>query len=121
MKNTSTVKIASIVISMFSLCFAFSPIANAEWYDVKVIAVAPKVSTGDTAVQIQDADPTGSLDHFSGIQRCWVFSGQPGSNAVLASLLTAVSLNSVVLMNIPGVPTWNNGLVCESVGVKPAS
>ena len=83
------------------------------------MAVAPRVDTGDSYIQIKDVDQSDTgFDHFGGIQRCIVYGDTLGAKTVIASLLTALSINTAVIMNIDGVPTWNNGLECLSAGVS---
>jgi len=108
------------MLGIFSLGLLLTANANAGWYWVKVKNVAPASVSGDTFVQFTPGiKPNGLTETaFTGAARGIVSNGDAGANKVLAVLLTAISADANVLIQMTNPPAWTPSQVILNAGIE---
>jgi len=91
----------TLVLSL--LGFALSSNALADNYRVKIKTIRPEAATGDVIIQVK---PGTNEKNFTGKARVMLVDGEPGTNRLMATLLTAVSLNTEVIINVTNPPSY---------------
>ncbi len=94
----------------------FSANVQAAWYTVKITTLTPRSATGEVFVKFV---PGTGEDRFSGTARCLI-ADDVGANRVLSVILTAVSLDTDVVLDLPEVPT-NTPQVVNGIGMTAPS
>ena len=87
------------------LGFALSTNALAESYRVKIKKIGPDSATGDVIIQVR---PGSNEDAFTGKALVKLADNDLGTNRAMATLLTAVSLNAEVIIDVPNPPSLDN-------------
>jgi len=82
--------------------FLTSSSQAATWYVGTIAQVVPR-ATGNTMVQIL---PGPSETRFSERIRVEIYSADTGGNRLLATILTAISLDKPVSFLVDNVPSW---------------
>jgi len=120
MKISNLFKALGYTLSIFSLGLFLTANAHAGWYWVKVKNVAPASVSGDTFVQVLPGKkPNGSNETaFTGAARGIISNSDKGANKVLAVLLTAISANANVLIQMTNPPAWTPAQVIQNAGIE---
>lgn len=87
----------------------------AGWYSVKVVQVVPRADSGDVFVQLA---PGAKETSFTGIARGIIQGSDAGANKIMAVLLTAVSLDTEVTVEMAATPAWDPAQIITSSGLK---
>ena len=88
--------------------------AFAGWYSAQLFKVLPQ-SNGDVVIQINPGvDEVGFTDAPSRIK---IDRDDVGGNRILATILTAGSLNKEVRVNVPNPPTFDEVQLITAAGV----
>ncbi|RLA03406.1 MAG: hypothetical protein DRQ45_02960 [Gammaproteobacteria bacterium] len=87
------------------LGLALSANVLAESYRVKIKRIGPESATGDIIIQVK---PGSNEDAFTGKALVMLEDTDPVKNQAMATLLTAVSLNAEVIIDVPNPPSFNN-------------
>ncbi len=101
------------VLAIVVVVFSFST-ATAGWYNAKIKSITPRTATGDVFVQLISAD-TPPL--WTGPARGVIMGSEEGAKTILATMLTAFSLDYVVAVQMDNTPEWTNAQVIDSCGV----
>ena len=96
------------------LGFALSTNALAETYRVKIKRIGPESTTGDVFIQVK---PGKNEDAFTDKARVMLAGTDPGTNRATATLLTAVSLQAEVFIDVPNPPSFDDIQVITSVSM----
>ena len=120
MEFRTTIKMLKTTLGILTIGMMLTANAHAGWYWVKVKNVAPASVTGDTFVQVTPGiKPNGSTETaFTGVARGIVSNSDTGANKVLAVLLTAISADANVLIQMTNPPEWNNAQVILNAGIE---
>jgi len=103
--TTKTGRPLAYALGMALLASAMCTNALADNYSVKVKKVRSDVTTGDIVIQVK---PGTSEKNFTGKARVMLSSNDLGTNRALATLLTAVSLNTDVIVDVPNPPSYGD-------------
>ncbi len=109
MKRTRFIALLAILVVVFS----FST-ATAGWYNAKIKSITPRTATGDVFVQLTSTD-TPPL--WTGPARGVIVGSEEGAKTILATMLTAFSLDYAVAVQMDNTPEWTNAQVIDSCGV----
>jgi hypothetical protein len=109
MKRTRFIALLAIVVVVFS----FST-ATAGWYMAKIKTITPRTATGDVFVQLTSADDP---PLWTGLARGVIVGSEDGAKTILATMLTAFSLDYAVSIQMDNTPEWTNAQVIDSCGV----
>jgi len=93
---------AAKILSLLLFGIAITANALADNYRVKIKKIGPDSETGDITIQVA---PGKNEKKFTGKARVMLIGTDPGTNRAFATLLTAVSLNTEVLINVANPPT----------------
>ena len=74
----------------------------AENYRVKIKKISPETDSGNVIIQVK---PGNNEDGFAGKANVMLVGTDPGTNRALAALLTAVSLNAEVIIDVANPPS----------------
>ena len=103
----------SILVGIFIVLFVASN-AFAGWYSAQLFKVLPQ-SNGDVVIQINPGvDEVGFTEAPSRIK---IDRDDVGGNRILATILTAGSLNKEVRVNVPNPPTFDEVQLITAAGV----
>ena len=84
------------------LGFALSTNALADNYRVIIKKIGPESASGDVIIQVK---PGNNEDGFTGKANVMLVGTDPGTNRAMATLLTAVSLNAEIIINLANPPS----------------
>jgi hypothetical protein len=101
------------VFGVFLMAMALSTSAFAEKYRVQILKVTSVSDTGDVIIQFK---PGGKEDGFDGRARAMLLGTDLGANKSLAIILSAVSLDAEVLIQVESPPTNDFVQVISSIG-----
>jgi len=120
MKFRNTIEALKTAFGIFTLGLLLTTNAHAGWYWVKVKNVAPAAVSGDTFVQFTPGiKPNGLTETaFTGAARGIVSNSDAGANKVLAVLLTAISADANVLIQMTNPPAWTPSQVILNAGIE---
>ena len=85
-----------------------------EFYTVKIVEVNPRSASGDVFIKF---DPAAGETRFTERARGLLVHTDPGSNKIMAVILTAITLNSNVTILMDSAPTFNPVQVIQSAGL----
>ena len=101
------------------LLLALASNANAaDWYSVKVTQVVPRTDSGDVVVQFV---PGANETRFTELSRGIIFGSDAGTNKIMAVLLTSITLDSEVTVQMDNVPSYTPAQAILGSGLKAAS
>jgi len=104
-------------LTVLSLCFVLAPNAYADdWYDAKILKVTPRAETGDVFVQFF---PGANEKDFTGRAKAVILGPDAGANKIMAVLLTAISLNSEVSLQMANPPSLTEQVITSAGLVAP--
>jgi hypothetical protein len=112
---TCTIRYITKALSIFAFCTALTSNSFAGWYSVKVVQVVPRADTGDVFVQVS---PGANETNFTGVARGIIQGSDSGANKIMAVLLTAVSLDSEVTVEMASTPAWTPAQIITGSGLK---
>ena len=94
----------------------FMPATNvlADNYRVKIKRIGPESATGDVIIRIK---PGKNETDFTGTARVMLVGIDPGTNRGMATLLTAISLNAEVLVNVANPPSFDDIQIITSMSM----
>ena len=96
------------------LGLASSSSAFADNYRVKVKRIGPESASGDVIIQVK---PAAGEKGFSGKARFMLAGNDPGTDRSMATLLTAVSLNADVIVDVTSTPSFYDIQVINAVSL----
>ena len=99
-----------VALSIFMTSNSF-----ATWYTVKISQVVPRSTSGDIYVQMT---PGAGETSFTGLARGIIVGSDPGAKELMAVLLTAISLQTEVTVDMDTTPSWDTPQVINSTGLK---
>jgi hypothetical protein len=109
----------SVLMAATGFAMLVTGAAQAAWYEVNVVQVVPRMDSGDVVVQLSSA--TGAANSFDGIARGLLVGTEPGTNKMLAVMLSAIALNTTITVDLANAPSsWppqpilGTGLVAPS-------
>ncbi len=114
MPKMSTKKVGFIVVLAAVFLLVSITTASAGWYNAKIYKITPRTATGDVFVQLTSAD-TPPL--WTGLARGVILGSEEGAKTILATMLTAFSLDYAVSIQMDNTPEWTNAQVIDSCGV----
>ena len=112
---TMTTKLVVKVLSTIAFSIFLTSNSFAGWYTVKITQVVPRADTGDVFVQMA---PGAGEKRFTDIARGIIQGSDAGANKIMAVLLTSVSLDTEVTVDMDNTPAWNPAQIINSVGLK---
>lgn len=89
---------------------------SAANYTVKIKAVRVESISGDVIIQVK---PGNKENGFSGKARVMLANADNGTNRALALLLTAVTLNTEVSINVTNPPSYDDIQNIDSISLSP--
>ena len=114
MRSVRLGKIGKIACLVMLVCFFSISTASAGWYEASLVKITPRSDSGDVFIQIESAF---SPPQWSGIAKGIVDASDPGFNAMMATLLTALSLGYNVTVETAAVPSWDTPQVITACSV----
>ena len=93
---------AANVLILILLGFVLATNALADKYRVQIYRIGPESATGDIIIRVK---PGKSEDSFIGKALVMLVGTDPGTNRALATLLTAVSLKTEVIIEVSNPPS----------------
>ena len=112
----SRLKTASKALATVLATMMIGTASAGTWYQVNVVQVVPRMDTGDVIVQFRS---TGTA--FEGIARGMLIGTEPGTNRMLAVMLSAIALNTPITVELnnapapwPAQPILGTGLVAPT-------
>jgi len=102
------------VLVLALLVFMLPANVLADKYRARITKITPESATGDVIIQVK---PGKNEDAFTGKARVMLVGTDPGTNRALATLLTAVSLNAEVIVEVANPPSSDDIQVITSVGL----
>ena len=105
---------AANVLILILLGFVLATNALADKYRARITKITPESATGDVIIQVK---PGKNEDAFTGKARVMLVGTDPGTNRALATLLSAVSLNAEVIVEVANPPSSVDIQVITSVGL----
>lgn len=114
MKNPKSKRFLTTLLKAGALAVLLSSTASADWYQVKVVQIVPRAETGDVFVQLRPGD---TENRFTGKSRGILLQTEPGTNKLMAVLLTAVALNTEITVDMANTPSWDTPQVIRSAGI----
>jgi len=123
MKERKLSKLALILGGILFSCFLIAPIANAlDWYLSDIVVVAPFGDDGSVVLQITrvSGEP---FDGPNGKAKVKIEGSDTGANKMLATVLTAISLDTPVSFGMDDgvVPSYYTQYTVKAVGIVPAA
>ena len=114
MRSLRLGKIGRISCLVTLICvFSFS-VASADFFAASIFKITPRSASGDVAVQfISTTNPP----QWDGNAKGLVVASEPGANAIIATLLTAMSLGYDVTVEMENTPN-NTPQVITACSVK---
>ena len=104
----------SLSLIMAAAIMLIASNAFAGWYSAQLFKVLPQ-SNGDVVIQINPGvDEVGFTEAPSRIK---IDRDDVGGNRILATILTAGSLNKEVRVNVPNPPTFDEVQLITAAGV----
>ncbi len=114
MQNADMKKMGLIaVLAIMVVLISFASV-SAGWYNAKIKSITPRTATGDVFVQLTSAD---TPPVWTGPARGVILGSQEGAKTILATMLTAFSLDYAVAVQMDNTPEWTNAQVIDSCGV----
>lgn len=114
MKRTiqSILPMAGTILLSLVLCSG----VMADTFRVKVKRVTAEAGNGDIIIQVKPG--SGETD-FTEKSRVMLVGTDPGTDRAMAVLLTAVSLNTEVLIEVANPPSFNDVQIVTSLSLVP--
>ena len=101
---------------IFLLTLALIPNVQADKYRVQIKMVTPQSDTGDVVILFK---PGKNEDGFSGKAKAMLIGTDLGTNKSLAVILTAVSMEKDVIIEVETMPTRDIIQIITSTGFAP--
>ena len=92
-------------LGLAALGFVLSTNALADKYRVKVQRVSSDTATGDIIIRVV---PGTNENDFSGKALVMLLGNDPGTNRAMATLLTAVSMNAEIVIDVLNPPSFGD-------------
>ena len=88
--------------------------ALADNFRVSIKRITTEPVSGDVIIQVK---PGTNEEEFSGKARIMLLGSDPGTNRILANLLTAVALKAEVIIDVTNPPTYDDIQVINSASL----
>lgn len=108
------IKPAARILWLALLGCALSTNVLADNYRVQVKRVASDSASGDVVLRIK---PGTNENDFTGTARVMLLGSDPGINRSMATLLTAISLGTDILIDVVNPPSLNDIQVINSISL----
>jgi len=96
------------------LGFVITATAVAGNYRVKIKKIGPESASGDVIIKIK---PGTNEKDFAGTAKVMLLGDDPGTNRAMATLLTAVTLGTDVIIDVPDPPSSGDMQVITSLRI----
>ena len=113
-KKTKLTRPAAIALGLAFLGFMLSTNALADTYRVKIKRIGAETVSGDVILRIK---PGTNETDFSGTARVMLLGSDPGTNRAMATLLTAVSVQTEVYIVVINPPSFDDIQVISSTSL----
>ena len=114
MQSVRLGKIGKISCLAMLICVLSFSVASAAWFEASLVKITPRSDSGDVYVQVESARTPAQWD---GVARGILDASDPGFNAIMATILTALSLGYNVTIEVPTVPSWEDPQVITACSV----
>lgn len=100
------------VVGLALLGFVLSTNALADKYRVKVQRINSEAATGDIIIRVV---PGTNENDFTGKALVMLLGSDPGTNRAMATLLTAVSMNTDIVIDVLNPPSFGDIQVIANI------
>ena len=110
------IRLVTNITSIALLLLAFTPNAQAEFYNIVIKRITPQSVSGDVVIQFK---PGRKEDGFNGKAQARLLGTDLGTNRSLAVLLAAVSLGTEAVIELPAAPSNDVVQTIISTAITP--
>ena len=112
--KTKLVRSIATALGQALLGLALTTTALADNYRVKIKRIGPESASGDVIIRIK---PGTNETDFTGLANARLIGSDPGTNRALATLLTAVTLDAEVVIDVANPPSYDDIQVINSISL----